>query len=230
MTSIAGPMVPQRRRPVRLAAASLPTGLLCAAAIVIPATAAHADVIEIGDQGEIVIHSAENRAVASGETPSPRAARLSAGLDAYEQTIARAAHDQAIPVALLAAVAWQESRGRQDAISPAGAIGIMQLMPDTAREVGVDPHVPDENIRGGAIYLARQIRNFGNVRLALAAYNAGPGAVARYRGIPPFAETRAYVDAVLARWSTNEAGAGMVNARAEKADQQPPFLIEVPAP
>lgn len=201
-----------------------------AAAIFFPATAAQADVIEIGEQGEVVIHTVEKRALAPGETPPARAARLSAGLEPYARTIAAAASDHGLPPALLAAVAWQESRGRQSAVSRAGAIGIMQLMPDTAREVGVDPHLPDENIRGGAIYLARQLRSFGNVRLALAAYNAGPGAVARYGGIPPFAETRAYVDAVMARWATNEAGAGTANARADKTAEQPPYLIEVPAP
>jgi soluble lytic murein transglycosylase-like protein len=99
---------------------------------------------------------------------------------------------------LLEAVAYVESRFNQKAISKAGAIGVMQLMPGTASELGVDPHNPEGNIRGGAEYLRRMVTMFGNnLELALAAYNAGPSAVQRYGGVPPYAETRAYVDAVM---------------------------------
>jgi len=79
------------------------------------------------------------------------------------------------------------------AVSPKGAIGLAQLMPATARMLGVDPWDPVQNLEGGARYLAAQYRRFGSWRLALAAYNAGPAAVARHGGVPPYRETRAYI-------------------------------------
>ena len=76
----------------------------------------------------------------------------------------------------------------------------MQLMPGTAAAMGVDPRDPEDNLRGGALYLRQQLDRFGSVPLALAAYNAGPGAVTRFGGMPPFRETRAYVASIMARW------------------------------
>lgn len=91
-----------------------------------------------------------------------------------------------------------ESGGRQNAQSGAGAIGFTQLMPATAASLGVDPHDPRQNIAGGIRYLAQQLKaQKGDERLALAAYNAGPGAVAKYGGIPPYEETQTYVERVL---------------------------------
>lgn len=100
--------------------------------------------------------------------------------------------------ALFLALVWQESRFNPRARSPKGAIGYAQLMPDTAARLGVDPHDPRQNLDGGARYLLLQLQVFRSPLLALAAYNAGPGAVQRYRGVPPYRETRDYVIRVLA--------------------------------
>lgn len=104
-------------------------------------------------------------------------------------------HD--VDPALLAAVAQIESAFDPTAISPAGAQGLMQFMPGTAGEMGVDAFDPASAVDGAARYLRRELDRFGSVELALAAYNAGPGAVQRHGGIPPFAETQRYVDKVL---------------------------------
>lgn len=103
-----------------------------------------------------------------------------------------------LPAGLLQAVAHQESGMRSDAVSPAGARGLMQLMPGTARELGVDPMDPVQSIDGAARYLRQQLDAFGTLDLALAAYNAGPGNVRRHDGVPPFAETQKYVAAITA--------------------------------
>jgi soluble lytic murein transglycosylase-like protein len=101
---------------------------------------------------------------------------------------------------LIEAVAWQESRLNQNAVSPKGARGVMQLMPSTAQRLGVDAHDLRGNIDGGGAYLAQLLKQFdGDLTLALAAYNAGPDAVRRYGGVPPYRETQAYVAAVLGR-------------------------------
>ena len=104
---------------------------------------------------------------------------------------------------LLASVAWAESGFSAGARSPAGAVGLMQLMPATARGLGVDPTDPGQAALGGARYLRDQLKAFdGRVDLALAAYNAGPGAVHKHGGIPPYAETRAYVTRVTGHYAT----------------------------
>ncbi len=103
-----------------------------------------------------------------------------------------------VPATLLAAVAKQESGYNPAAVSPAGARGLMQIMPATAQGLGVDPMQPTQAVDGAARLLKDLIDRFGRVDHALAAYNAGPGAVIRYGGIPPYPETKAYVPAVLA--------------------------------
>ena len=116
----------------------------------------------------------------------------------YAQLIADTARRHALPVPLLTALVWQESGFRPRARSRVGARGLTQLMPGTARMLGVrDSYDPVQNLDGGARYLRAQLTRFGSVRLALAAYNAGPGAVRRYRGIPPYRETRNYVTSIL---------------------------------
>jgi len=121
--------------------------------------------------------------------------------DELRSMIGQAASEAGISSDLLEALVAIESGFNPRAVSPKGAQGLTQLMPATARGLGVsDPFDPLQNLRGGARYLAQMLARFGDVKLALAAYNAGPGAVERFgRQIPPYAETIAYVQNVLAR-------------------------------
>ncbi len=111
----------------------------------------------------------------------------------------QAARRHGVPEDLFLRLVQQESGWNPRAVSHKGAIGLAQLMPDTARLLGVDPEDPRDNLEGGARYLIEQYRAFGDWRLALAAYNAGPGAVKRHGDVPPFSETRNYVRAILGR-------------------------------
>lgn len=130
-------------------------------------------------------------------TPEAKPIRLPQPITAAIQT---SASHHALSQALIAAVAWQESRMRQDAVSPKGARGVMQLMPATARTLQVDANDMRGNVDGGTAYLARMLDRFdGDIIKTLAAYNAGPEAVERYHGVPPYPETQAYVSAVLNR-------------------------------
>jgi soluble lytic murein transglycosylase-like protein len=115
------------------------------------------------------------------------------------EMLTRAGHEHNLDVDLLASLVKAESGGNTRAVSRTGAQGLMQLMPATAKDLGVaDSFKPDENVRGGSAYLdALLTRYHDNLALALAAYNAGPEAVDRYNGIPPYRETRAYVARVI---------------------------------
>ncbi len=117
--------------------------------------------------------------------------------ESFAAEVAEAAARHGVEEALIRAVMHAESNFRAGARSHKGAQGLMQLMPSTARELGVaDPFDPRQNIDGGTAYLARMLQRFGDERLALAAYNAGPEAVERHGGVPPFAETQVYVERV----------------------------------
>jgi len=116
--------------------------------------------------------------------------------------IRAAAQRHRVPTALVNSIVKAESNFDCDAVSPKGAIGLMQLMPETAQEYGADPAIPEQNIDAGTRYLyflMHKYRKYGNsLSRVIAAYNAGPGNVDRYRGIPPFRETRGYVVRVMA--------------------------------
>lgn len=118
----------------------------------------------------------------------------------YQALFADAGRRWNVDPNLLAAIAQTESGFKPDATSPAGAQGLMQFMPGTARELGVDPWDPASAIDGAARYLRTSLDRFGSTELAVASYNAGRGAVARYGGVPPYRETRNYVHKVLAAW------------------------------
>jgi peptidoglycan DL-endopeptidase CwlO len=129
----------------------------------------------------------------------PPSAAMAKAPAAYRGLFAAAGAKYGVPADLLAAVARAESGFDPTARSSAGAIGLMQIMPGTARGLGVDPRDPAQAVDGAARLLARGLKKYdGSVPLALAAYNAGPGAVAKYGGIPPYKETQAYVRRVLA--------------------------------
>lgn len=115
----------------------------------------------------------------------------------YLSVAKAAARKHAIPEDLFLRLVQQESGWNPSAKSHAGATGLAQLMPGTARKLGVDIHDPHQNLDGGARYLRMMYNKFGSWRLALAAYNAGPGAVEKHSGIPPYAETRNYVRVIL---------------------------------
>jgi len=193
---------------------------ICAA---FAATAAHADVLEIGAGGEAVWVTGPNATGDVMQVSGP--AEPLAEVPAETAFLADAAvaypalHAQAVPAnyaakvhelsarfdlspALIEALVWQESRWHAGAVSPAGAQGLAQLMPGTARELGVDPRDPFANLEGGARYLRAQLDRFdGDVEKALAAYNAGPGRVEAANGIPRIRETQHYVAAVMGRLS-----------------------------
>jgi len=126
--------------------------------------------------------------------PTPRAPQYVG----YDGLILLTALENDVPPALVKAVIAAESLFDADAVSRKGAQGLMQLMPTTASKLGVaDPFSADQNVRGGVRYLREMLDRYGDMQRALAAYNAGPTAVDRYRGIPPYPETRAYVQRVM---------------------------------
>lgn len=170
------------------------------------ASPAQADVLVI-DRGEATwvaggppVRPALPPAPAAPAYLSPVAA--DAGPDRWRARVGELAARYDLSPALLEAVVWQESRWNPAARSPAGARGLAQLMPATARQMGVDAGDPLANLEGGARYLRRQLDTFGgDLEKALAAYNAGPLRVARAGGVPAIAETRAYVAAIMGRLS-----------------------------
>ena len=169
---------------------------------------ANADVLEIGPAGPTWIAAGNALAQPAVQSaPPPEDASLTpvrpaAGPAAWSGHVAALSAKYDISAELLEAVVWQESRWNSRALSPAGARGLAQLMPGTARQLGVDPHDPRANLEGGARYLRMQLDRFdGNVEKALAAYNAGPGRVERAGGVPAIRETREYVASIMARLS-----------------------------
>lgn len=145
--------------------------------------------------------SAALRSAVLGGTTAASAATGTAGSSgaaAYQGLFDAAEAKYDLPDGLLSAVAKTESGYDAGAVSPVGARGLMQLMPGTARELGVDASDPAQAVDGAARLLAGHLDRFGSLPLALAAYNAGPGNVTKYGGVPPFAETQAYVRKVAA--------------------------------
>lgn len=176
----------------------------------------------IDDQGparfQLAIQQLNNPPTGSA-VPAPRLQDLQDIASSHGLKILRETVGTRVSPALVLAVIAIESAGRTDAVSSAGAQGLMQLMPATADRFGVtDSNDPAQNIKGGVAYLAWLLDHFENdAVLALAGYNAGEGNVSKYRGVPPFSETRAYVPKVLAAWQV-----------AKGLCQTPPDLITDP--
>ncbi|MBF0447715.1 MAG: transglycosylase SLT domain-containing protein [Magnetococcales bacterium] len=140
--------------------------------------------------------------------------------------IQKVAKQERVDPYLLQAIITVESAFNSKSVSNKGAVGLMQLMPATARELGVTNRFnPEQNIRGGARYLKRMLSRFPNVRLALAAYNAGPANVTRFRGIPPFKETRKYVGNVMLNYSKINPGSGAAPKRMKQKQKPNGTLI-----
>ncbi len=185
---------------------------------------ARADVMEVGPEGALWVAGARAGTPVQGpeqgelpvETPKPLAdangvvvpdsvvgdvRKHAAGVPAaYTAKIQELSQRFDLSPSLLEALVWQESRWREGAVSHAGARGLAQLMPGTARYLGVNPDDPMQNLEGGARYLREQLDRFdGDLEKALAAYNAGPGRVIRAGGVPNIRETKAYVAAIMGR-------------------------------
>jgi soluble lytic murein transglycosylase-like protein len=174
---------------------------------------ARAEVLEVGANGTLKVlrdvpdatwssDAAEQGAVIPDAALTVIDDRTSAGT--YSKTLEQVARAYDISPRLLEALIWQESRGNPAAVSRAGAVGLTQLMPATARQLGVDPRDPAQNLAGGAAYLRQQLNRFnGDLEKALAAYNAGPGRVTAAGGVPAIPETRAYVRSIVTRLASN---------------------------
>ena len=183
--------------------------ILASAALLLAApTLAMADVLEIGTGGATwvaggPVQPALEPTFELGPTGAAHPVTVvedSAGPAQWRGRVAQLAAKYDVSPTLLEAVVWQESRWRTGAVSSAGARGLAQLMPGTARQMGVNPDDPHANLEGGARYLRMQLDAFGgDIEKALAAYNAGPGRVQAAGGIPRIRETQNYVASIMAR-------------------------------
>ncbi|OYU71153.1 MAG: transglycosylase [Alphaproteobacteria bacterium PA2] len=188
---------------------------------VLASSAARAQVIEISADGQtevisgpVVTTDSGRSLIAAPVNPSQIAVARPAARADVVQAIQETSAAVQISDRLIEAVAWQESRLNQTAVSPKGARGVMQLMPGTASQLGVQAEDMRDNIKGGAVYLKQLLGQFDNdLVLTLAAYNAGPAAVRKYGGVPPYRETQAYVAAILARLAASEASTLVARSR-----------------
>jgi soluble lytic murein transglycosylase-like protein len=185
---------------------SLQALAVLAAGSLLSPVAARADVLEIGQDGVTWIAGGPSTQPAAtsqvGQAPATPLTQApdSAGPQQWRGHVAQLAAKYDVSPTLIEAMVWQESRWRTNARSPVGARGLAQLMPGTARELGVNPDDPLANLEGGVRYLRQQLDAFdGDVEKALAAYNAGPARVARAGGVPNIGETRNYVATIMAR-------------------------------
>lgn len=185
-----------------------------ALAVALIATPAAAQSVDWGRAGGDIFGRPEPAPTVSLADGDASPSRIPALNQPFQDAIADAAGIHGLDPKLLHALVITESAYRFDALSPAGAGGLTQLMPGTAADLGVgDRFDVVQNLRGGADYLARQIVRFGDLRLALAAYNSGPGRVASLGRVPNIPETRAYVTSVIDCYLALTAGRGVTSSR-----------------
>lgn len=200
-----------------------PLALVLAAAVALPAFAGKVEISVRQDGVRLMKNEpAESRARRLAQRfvsiPDGRLADL----------IERWAFERELDPQLVRAVVQVESGYNPRALSNKGAMGLMQLMPATARELDVaDPWNPEQNVRGGTAYLRRMLDRFGELDLALAAYNAGPEAVVQHAGVPPFAETREYVRKIFCLLDDACAGADERDGRPVKIERGPDNRIRL---
>jgi hypothetical protein len=193
----------------RLAVSALVLGLACQAREIVTLRSGFSieanshriqdsTVVVITATGTVEFPSSEVADVQILQEPPPEAPVKPLRIETTDELLLSAAAANGLTPELVRSVAKVESGLRGNAVSSKGAAGLMQLMPGTALDLGIDPADPHANAQGGAKYLRQLLLQYhGDAALALAAYNAGPGAVARYGGVPPYAETRRYVVRVL---------------------------------
>ncbi|HTT64723.1 MAG TPA: lytic transglycosylase domain-containing protein [Bryobacteraceae bacterium] len=149
----------------------------------------------------LVVRFEKDDYVPPGQVAAPAAAAPAANPASIGELVENAARKYGLPPAFVRAVVAAESGFQTNAVSPKGAIGLMQLMPGTARELGADPQIPAQNVDAGTRYLRDLLLKYDkHAYSALAAYNAGAGAVDKYHGVPPYRETQNYIRNVLRNW------------------------------
>jgi len=187
-------------------------GLACAL-LALSLGTARADVLAIGDDGSVTVNAGPALYLSPDLHPQPlpmasarpRSHAVAAVASSSVRTaITNSAANHRVSADLVSAVAWRESSFNANALSPKGAQGIMQLMPDTARRYCTEACLPSDNVEAGTAYLSELLTRYnGDIVKALSAYDAGPGAVDRFGGMPPYRETKDYVDAIMARMASS---------------------------
>lgn len=153
-----------------------------------------------------------------------------ADTNTVKATIVKHAIEMGVDPAIALSIARTESGYRHEARSNHGAVGVFQLMPSTARRMGLNPYSLNDNIKGGIMYYKMMYKMFGSMELALAAYNAGPGNVKRYKAVPPYAETKRFVSKIMTdyhRLKANPDPAMVKAAAAKKAASTPQAKVSV---
>lgn len=151
-----------------------------------------------------------------------------ADVNTVKDIIVKHSIEMGVDPAIALSIARTESGFRHEARSSHGAIGVYQLMPSTARRLGVNPYSLSDNIRGGIMYYKQMYKMFGSVELALAAYNAGPGNVKKYNSVPPFQETKRFVNKIMTDYNNLKSDPAIVNAKAKQSVAAAPAAPKVP--
>ncbi len=148
-----------------------------------------------------------------------------ANVNTVKAAIVKHSIEMGVDPAIALSIAKTESGYRHEARSSHGAVGVFQLMPSTARRMGLNPYLLDDNIKGGIMYYKSMYKMFGSVELALAAYNAGPGNVKKYRAVPPFSETRRFVAKIMSDYRHLKANPDPAMIAAQRGNAAVPVAI-----